>query len=399
MKSSVEVADVFRAWGPAYRQAYGSTMPLRHLRAMTAIEICRTAALGGHVDACDCCGAIRISYNSCRNRHCPKCQSLAKERWVEARKQELLPVPYFHVVFTLPDALRPLALRNQKVVYNLLFKAASQTLTELASDPRHLGAQIGFTAILHTWTQTLIDHPHLHCVVTGGGLSPDGERWVTGREGFFIPVEVLSRLFRGKILAYLRDASNGRKLVFPGDIADLADTAAFQQLLSALYRKAWVVYCKPPFGTPEKTLEYLGRYTHRVAISNDRILKLAGDHVTFRYRDSADDDRVKQMTLSAFEFIRRFLLHVLPDNFVKIRHYGLLSNRNRKGKLRQAQRLLGGTVSDTPDDHEPWRELLHRLTGIDPDLCPCCGKGHMITKEILQPRPSRASPLDQRRCA
>jgi hypothetical protein len=397
MKRSVEVADVFGAWGSAYRQAYGSGMPLRHLRTMTAIEICRTAALGGHVDACDRCGAIRVSYNSCRNRHCPKCQSLAKERWVEARKQELLPVPYFHVVFTLPDALRPLALRNQRVIYNLLFKAAAQTLQELAADPKHLGAQIGFTAILHTWTQTLIDHPHLHCVVTGGGLSPDSKRWVTSREGFFIPVKVLSRLFRGKFLAYLRDAYDSGKLIFPGDIAYLADVTAFQQLLTSLYRKAWIVYCKPPFCTPEKTLEYLGRYTHRVAISNDRILKLTGGRVTFRYRDSADHDRVKQMSLSAFEFIRRFLLHVLPDSFVKIRHYGILSNRNRKGKLVHTQKLLGGAPSDRPHERESWQELLCRLTGLDPAICPCCGQGHMVTKEILGPQPSRASPLAQRR--
>jgi hypothetical protein len=252
---------------------------------------------------------------------------------VEARKQELLPVPYFHVVFTLPDALRPLALRNQKVLYNLLFRAASQTLVELAADPKHLGAQIGFTAILHTWTQTLVDHPHLHCVVTGGGLSPDHKRWITCRKGFFIPIKVVSRLFRGKFLAYLKDAYLAEELVFPGDIAHLAHATGFQQLLSSLYRKAWVVYCKPPFGTPAKTLEYLGRYTHRVAISNDRILKLADERVTFRYRDSADNDSVKQMSLPAFEFIRRFLVHVLPDSFVKIRHYGLLSNRNRKTKL------------------------------------------------------------------
>ena len=224
------------------------------------------------------------------------------------------------MIFTLPDALRPLALRNQKVVYSLLFKAAAQTLLELAADPKHLGAQIGFTAILHTWTQTLIDHPHLHCIVTGGGLSPDGKRWVAGRKDFFVHVKVLSRLFRGKFLAYLSEACDSGKLVFAGDIAYLADVTAFQQLLTALYRKAWVVHCKPPFGTPEKTLEYLGRYTHRVAIGNDRILKLTDDRVTFRYRDSADNDRVKQMTVAAFEFIRRFLLHILPDSFVKIRH-------------------------------------------------------------------------------
>ncbi len=392
MKGSIEVGDIFRAFGESYRQAYGAKMPLRQLRAMTAIEVCRTAALGGHVEACDACGHIRISYNSCRNRHCPKCQSLAKEQWIEARKQDLLPVPYFHVVFTLPEELRPLALRNQKGIYNLLFKAASETLLELAGDPKHLGAQVGFTAILHTWTQTLLDHPHLHCIVTGGGVSPDGERWVAARKGFFIPVKVLSALFRGKFLAYLRDAYEGGKLVFPGRIACLENAVAFNELLTQLYRKAWVVYCKPPLGSPEKVLGYLGRYTHRVAISNDRILRLDGDRVTFRYRDSADGDRIKQMTLSAFEFIRRFLLHILPDGFVKIRHYGILSNRNRKTKLKQIQQAFGTWNERAPDDKPAWQDLLHRLTGIDPRICPHCGKGQMVAKEILRPQSDRSPP-------
>lgn len=392
MKGSIEVGDIFRAFGESYRQAYGAKMPLRQLRAMTAIEVCRTAALGGHVEACDACGHTRISYNSCRNRHCPKCQCLAKEQWIEARKQDLLPVSYFHVVFTLPEELRSLTLCNQKVVYGLIFKAASETLLELAGDPKHLGAQVGFTAILHTWTQTLLDHPHLHCIVTGGGVSPDGARWVASREGFFIPVKVLSALFRGKFLAYLRDAYDRGKLVFPGRISCLENVVAFKEFLTLLYQKAWIVYCKPPMGSPEKVLEYLGRYTHRVAISNDRILRLDGDRVTFRYRDSADGDRIKQMTLSAFEFIRRFLLHILPDGFVKIRHYGILSNRNRKTKLKQTQQVFGTWHERAPDEKPAWQELFHRLTGIDLSICPHCGKGQMVAKEILRPQSDRSPP-------
>jgi hypothetical protein len=392
VKRSSEVADIFRDFGESYRHAYGDRMPLRHLRAMTAIEVCRTAALGGHVDECDQCGAVRISYNSCRNRHCPKCQCLAKEQWIEARKQDLLPVPYFHVVFTLPEELRSLALRNQKGIYNLLFKAASETLLQLAGDPKHLGAQIGFTAILHTWTQTLVDHPHLHCIVTGSGVSPDGDRWIAAREGFFIPVKVLSALFRGKFLAYLKDAYEGGKLVFPGRIACLENVVAFIEFLTQLYRKPWVVYCKPPLGSPEKVLEYLGRYTHRVAISNDRILSLDGDRVTFRYRDSADRDRIKQMTLSAFEFIRRFLLHILPDGFVKIRHYGILSNRNRKTQLRRIQQAFGTWKKPASDDKPVWQDLLHRLIGVDPRICPHCGKGRMLEREILKSQLDRSPP-------
>ena len=270
MKGSTEVADIFRAFGPAYRQAYGAQMPLRQLRAMRAIEVCRTAELGGHVEACDACGMVRINYNSCRNRHCPKCQCLAKERWLEDRKRDVLPVPYFHVVFTLPEELRPLALRNQKVVYNALFKAASETLLALAADAKHLGAQIGFTAILHTWTQTLLDHPHLHCIVPAGGLSADGKQWVAAKERYFLPVRVLSALFRGKFLPCLRTAYKQKRLVFPGEIAPWEATAGFHKLVAQLHQKEWHVYCEPPFGSPENVLSYLGRYTHRVAISNHR---------------------------------------------------------------------------------------------------------------------------------
>ena len=385
MKRSLEVADIFRDFGLAYREAH--EMPLRHLRVMRAIEICRTADLGGHLDQCDHCGTIRISYNSCRNRHCPKCQCLEKERWFEAREKDLLSTPYFHVVFTLPEGLRPLALRNQKVIYSLLFKAVSETLTELARDSNHLGAEIGFMAILHTWSQTLIDHPHLHCLVTGGGLSLDGSRWLRSKKGFFLPVKVLSCLFRGKFLDGLKRVHEAGELRFPGQIEELKEASAFKRLLTNLYRQEWVVYCKPPLKRPEKVMDYLGRYTHRVALSNDRLVKLEGNEVTFRWRDSADNDKIKLLTLEAFEFIRRFLLHVLPEQFVKIRYYGILSHRNRKGKLLRCKRLLGMLIPEQSKQvlKETWQDLLTRITGIDLRICPYCGKGKMIQRETLPP--------------
>jgi len=383
MRCSLEVADVFRSHGLAYRQTH--EMPVRHLRAMRAIEICRTAELGGHVDRCDHCGRLRVSYNSCRNRHCPKCQCLDKERWLDARKRDLLPTAYFHLVFSLPEGLRPLALRNQEVVYNTLFEAASKTLKELTEDPKHLGAGVGFIAILHTWSQTLMDHPHLHCITTGGGLSPDGLRWIPCNAEFFLPVKVLSRLFRGKFLAYLKDAYEKEKLDFSGKIAFLKGKRAFNDLLKELYAREWVVYCKPPFGSAEMVMDYLGRYTHRVAISNDRLVRLEGNQVTFRYRDRNDNDTIKLMTLDPFEFIRRFLLHILPDGFMKIRHYGILSNRNRKTKLALCKKLLGVDCQDDKAEKVSWQDLLTRITGHDPRICPYCGKGKMVLKEILDP--------------
>jgi len=393
MKRSLEVAHIFRAFGAAYRDAHAQEMPLRHLRAMRAIEICRTAELGGHVEECDHCGALRISYNSCRNRHCPKCQCLDKERWLESRKRDVLPTSYFHVVFTLPQGLRPIALRNQRVIYTILFKAASETLKELAKDPTHLGAEIGFIAILHTWSQTLIDHPHIHCIVTGGGLSLDGKRWISCKKSFFIPVKILSRLFRGKFLAYLREAHDSGKLVFPGKIAYLKGKPAFEEMLTDLYRQEWVVYCKPPFKSAETVIDYLGRYTHRVALSNDRLVKFKGNQVTIRYRDSDDSDKIKCMTLDVFEFIRRFLLHILPDQFMKIRHYGILSNRNRNTKLPKCKEILGVSTNEDHEVEKPsWEELLTGITGIDPRLCPHCGKGKMLLKEVLLPTINRAPP-------
>jgi len=386
MRSSPEVADVFRSYGPDYREMHGQGMPLAHLRAMRAIETCRTAALGGHVDECDHCGALRVSYNSCRNRHCPKCQSLDKERWLENRKRDLLPTRYFHIVFTLPQQLRSLALRNQQVVYNLLFRAAAETLKTLAQDPKHLGAQIGFIAVLHTWSQTLMHHPHLHCIVTGGGLSPDGTRWIQPKTDFLIHVKVLSKLFQGKLLAYLKEAWQNGQLSFPGKVAYLQKERSFNDLLSELYKQEWVVYCKHPFPNAEKVMDYLGRYTHRVAISNDRVVKIHNNQVTFRYRDRDDNDKVKLMTLNASEFIRRFLMHVLPDGFMKIRHYGILSNRSRKTKLSTCKALLGVCHPDeTRNAKESWQELLTRITGHDPRICPYCGKGKMILKEVLNP--------------
>lgn len=384
--AQVEVADIFREFGPAYRESHN--LPVRHLRAMSAIERCRTAELGGHVEKCDTCGHIRISYNSCRNRHCPKCQSLPREKWLADRKQDLLPVEYFHIVFTIPDTLNPLALRNQKVIYNILFKAASETLLELGKDPKWLGAEIGFISILHTWGQNLMDHPHLHCVVPGGGLSADGNSWISFREGFFIPVRVLSHLFRGKFLSYLREAYRAGKLKFVGEIRSLGEKHKFQMMMDKLYRQEWVIYCKRPFRNSQHVIEYLGRYTHRVAISNNRIVKVEGGKVTFRWRDYGDRNRIKLMTVDALEFIRRFLLHILPDGFVKIRHYGLLSNRNRKTKLRRCREILGvdSNRKQQSTESESWEELLFRLTGIDPRICPCCGKGRMVAIEILYPK-------------
>ena len=381
----VEVADIVRRHGPEYRKAH--CLPLHHLRVMRAVETCRTAALGGHTDRCEDCGHIEISYNSCRNRHCPKCQTLQKERWIEARGQDLLPVPYFHVVFTIPTELNPLVIMNQRVLYNLLFRSVSETLEALCQNPRHLGAQIGFIGVLHTWGQNLLDHPHIHCVVPGGGLSPDRSRWVSCRRGFFIPVRVMSELFRGKFLDYLKDRFHAGDLIFPGGIAHLGHPGAFSALCGRLYTKKWVVYCKPPFASPEGVLQYLGRYTHRIAISNNRILNVQDGAVSFRWRDYADGDKQKIMTLTAEEFIRRFLLHVLPPRFVRIRHFGLLANRNRKDHIAVCRQLLGSdtTVTKEKDTKETWQELLRRICGIDVTTCPVCKKGKMVMVELLPP--------------
>ena len=381
----IEVADIFREFGPFYRQS--RKLPLRMLKTMRAIEVCRTAELGGHVDECNSCGHLKISYNSCRNRHCPKCQSLAKENWLAERRRDLLPVQYFHIVLTIPDLLNPLALRNQKEIYTILFKAGSETLLELGKDPKYLGADIGFISILHTWGQNLMDHPHLHCIVPGGGLSFEGSRWISSRKKFFVPVKVLSRLFQGKFLAYLKKAYHQNQLQFDGSINSLKEPQNFQVLLNELYQKEWVTYCKPPFGSPLQVLEYLGRYTHRVAISNQRISNFKNGEVTFRWRDYKDGNKNKLMTIDAQEFIRRFLLHILPDNFVKIRHYGLFSNRHRKTKLKRCKEILGVTLDEQEESTSAsWQEVLLKLTGIDHLKCPFCEEGMMVQKEVLYPK-------------
>lgn len=336
-----------------------------------------------------------MSYNSCRNRHCPKCQSLAKAKWLQARQAELLPVEYFHVVFTVPQTVAPVALQNKRVVYGILFRAVAETLLQIAADPRHLGARIGFLAVLHTWGQNLLHHPHLHCVVPGGGVSPDGHRWVPCRPGFFLPVQVLSRMFRGKFLAYLRQAFDGGKLRFDGMLAYLANPAAFRDFLRQARKSIdpelsgteWVVYCKPPFGGPAQVLDYLGRYTHRVAISNHRLVRLEDGKVTFRWKDYRHANRLRLMTLDAHEFIRRFLLHVLPPGFMRLRHYGLLGNRNRARKLSQCQELIQQAQTIPRQDRQipHSKSLSETLTSLSLDTCPACRLGHMVCVEILVP--------------
>ena len=354
---------------------------------MRAIEVCRTAALGGHRDQCDHCGHLEISYNSCRNRHCPKCQTLRKEKWIEARSEDLLPIEYFHVVFTIPSELNHLVLMNQKVMYDLLFRSASETLSELANNPKHLGATVGVIGILHTWGQNLMNHPHIHCIVTGGGLSSDGSRWISCRKGFFLPVRVMSTLFRGKFLDLFKDCFKRGELVFSGSLCHLKDPGSFETFRGHLYHKKWVVYFKPPFDGAKGVIQYLGRYTHRIAISNNRILTVRDGNVSFLWRDYADDNRQKTMTLKASEFIRRFLLHVLPDRYVRIRHFGLLANRNRKNNIALCRKILGGgkTVTKKNVRQETWQEQLFRICSIDVTTCPVCHKGKMYRVALLLP--------------
>ena len=362
-------------------------MPRNALRVMRAIEVCRTAILGGHRDQCDHCGHLEISYNSCRNRHCPKCQTLRKEKWIEARSEDLLPIEYFHVVFTLPSELNPLVSMNRKLMYNLLFRSVFKTLTKLANNPKHLGATVGVIGILHTWGQNLMHHPHLHCIVTGGGLSSDKTRWVSCRKGFFIPVRVMSALFRGKLLDLLKDYFKKDDLVLPDSLSHLKDSGNFETFRKNLYHKKWVVYCKPPFNGPKGVLQYLGRYTHRIAISNNRILSIRDGDVSFLWRDYADNQHQKIMTLKANEFIRRFLLHVLPSRYVRIRHFGLLANRKRKNTIALCRQILGDAKTKTQQNtrKETWQEQLFRICGIDVTLCPVCQKGRMCRIARLLP--------------
>ena len=382
-RPALELAGIFRQHGPAYRQAH--CLPLHQWRLMQAIETCRTAALGGHVEQCGHCQHIRISYNSCRNRHCPKCQSLARARWLEQRKAELLPVEYFHVVFTVPAEIAAIAFYNKEVVYDILFRTTAETLLTIAGDPKHLGAEIGFFAVLHTWGQNLLHHPHLHCVVPGGGLSPDHDRWIACRPGFFLPVRVLSRLFRRLFLEALQKAFAADQLQFFGDLEPLRHPQAFARYLNPLLKTEWVVYAKPPFGGPQQVLEYLGRYTHRVAISNERLVSLENGQVTFRWKDYRHQQRRRVMTIPAQEFIRRFLLHALPPGFTRIRYYGFLANCHRRDKLNLCGELLRAPLAELLPHPADYRDFYAALTARSLRLCPQCGVGTMVRTEILPP--------------
>ena len=356
MRTALEVADIFRAAGPAYRAAHAGHLSLDQLKVMSAIETCRTAIMGGHIEACTDCGHWRVAYNSCRNRHCPRCQGAARRApGLAEREADLLPVGYFHVVFTLPAEVADIALQNKAAVYGLLFQAASETMTTIAADPRHLGARIGITAVLHTWGSAMTHHPHIHMIVPGGGLSPDGSRWMASRPAFLLPVRVLGKLFRRLFLTRLTALHEAGQLAFYGSLAHLADRRAFLRHLAPVRKKRWVVYAKPPFAGPETVLAYLSRYTHRVAISNSRLLRFDESGVTFRYKDyrRAGADRQQTMTIAAEEFMRRFLLHVLPKGFHRIRHYGLLAGATRKARLDHVRQLLGvapPAAADAPDD-------------------------------------------------
>ena len=396
-RPQLEVADVFRRYGAAYRQQHAGSLSRGQRRVMSAIELCRTAALGGHLEECDCCGHPRPAYHSCRNRHCPKCQSLARAQWLEDRQAELLPVEYFHVVFTVPEEIAALAYQNKEVVYGILFRATAETLRTLAADPQHLGAEIGFFAVLHSWGQNLLHHPHLHCVVPGGGLAPDGKRWIACRPGFFLPVNVLSCLFRRLFLDYLQAAFEQGQRHFFSSLERLRDPHAFAHYLAPLRQIDWVVHAKPPFGGPEQVLNYLGRYTHRVAISNNRLLDIEDGKITFRWKDYRHNDRPRVMTLEADEFIRRFLLHVLPDGFQRIRHYGFLAHRYRKAKPALCRQLLGVALTAVVkrQDQPDYRDLYEKLTGRSLRDCPVCHAGHMVVIASL-PASGRPPPLGNR---
>ena len=385
-RPKLEVADVFRRYGESYRQQHGASLSVAQRRVMTAIEVCRTAALGGHLERCDQCGYERNAYNSCRDRHCPKCQCLARAQWIQDRQAELLNVPYFHVVFTIPEQIAAIAYQNREVVYGILFQATAETLKTIAADPQHLGAEIGFFAVLHTWGQNLQVHPHLHCVVPGGGLSPDGQRWVSCRPNFFLPVRVLGHLFRRLFLKSLQKAFDSGKLHFFAALESFRQPEVFAELVARMKACEWVVYAKRPFAGPQQVLDYVGRYTHRVAISNHRLLDMENGQVRFQWKDYRDDGKIKTMTLSADEFIRRFLLHVLPNGFQRIRYYGLLGNRYRKEKLAQCRRLLGMSPAEQTDPsptEKDYRDRYEELTGNSLHQCPQCQQGRMLVAAIL----------------
>jgi predicted Zn-ribbon and HTH transcriptional regulator len=372
-RRGVELADIFRVHGESYRRAH--PLPVSHLKVMQAVERCRTVALGGHIERCDSCGFERPAYNSCRNRHCPKCQSLAKVKWLDKQKSELLPVGYFHLVFTLPHELNALILTNKKILLSHLFKAVGETLVDFGHT--RLGGQIGFITMLHTWDQTLLDHFHLHCLVPAGALSYDQKRWSPAGKNFLFPVKALSVVFCGKFLDLLKSACARNKLLFVGQSASLADPVAVKLLIDALRKKPWVVYAKKPFGSPVHVLDYLGRYTHRVALSNDRILSSCNRDVTFSYRDRKNKNRKKTMTLDAHEFIRRFLLHVIPKGFVRVRHFGFLANRS-KSLLSKCRQLLDLNPALPKLPSKSVHELMLQLTGIDMTRCPLCQKGTLV---------------------
>lgn len=384
-----DVAEVFRRFGDGYRQRRGASMSTAQRRAMSAIELCRTAALGGHVERCDSCEHQRIAYNSCRNRNCPKCQSLARVRWLADRQAELLDTPYFHVVFTVPDEVAAIAFQNRPIVYDILFRAVAETLRTIAADPDHLGAEIGFLAVLHTWGQSLLHHPHLHCLVPGGGISPDGSRWVACRRGFFLPVRVLSRLFRGLFLHYLDKAFAAGQLGFFASLLPLRKRSAFLDHLAPARRTEWVVFAKAPFAGPQQVLDYVGRYTHRIALSNNRLLAIDGGKVRFRWKDYRHGNNHGVMALNADEFIRRFLIHVLPDSFHRIRYYGFLCNRQRESKLARCRELLGMMRAEPAARSPGGCRLDEVLTAPAPALCPACSHGTMLVVEVLPRHPGK----------
>jgi hypothetical protein len=375
-RPTLEVADILRARGDHFLDRYRSSFGFQQRKAFRAIQRCRTAALGGHVDVCSQCGRQEISYNSCRNRNCPKCQTQARQRWLAARERELLATDYFHVVFTVPHELNVLALDNPRLFYDLLFTASAQTLLEVAADPHHLGAEIGVISILHTWGQNLLLHPHIHCAIPAGGLSPDRKRWIRSRDRFFLPVKILSRVFRGKFLASLKRLYRNKELHCAGPSATLAEPQPFAQLLRRLYRQDWVVYAKPAFSGPMQVLRYLGRYTHRVAISNHRLLAFDGEHVTFRWKDYAHGGKHGQMKLRACEFLRRFFLHVLPKAFVRIRHFGFLANRFRAARLSLCRQLL------TPLSHTADSKTTPATCENSLWQCPSCGAAMIILQRF-----------------
>jgi hypothetical protein len=358
-------------------------LPLNIHKTLSAIKYCRTSALGGHVYQCDNCGEIKISYNSCRNRHCPKCQTFDKEKWIYERSKSLLPTHYFHIVFTVPEQLNSLILFNQKELYAIFFASVSETLIELAKDKKYLSADLGFTSILHTWGQNLMNHPHIHCIVPGGGLSLDKSKWIKSKKKFFIPVKVLSKKFRGKFLYYVNQLFLKNKLKFSANISELSSKDVFNQFKDSLYEKEWIVYSKPPFGGAKHVLQYLSRYTHRVAISDNRIIKVNNEHVVFKWRDYKDNNKEKVMMLKPQEFIRRFTMHILPDRFVKIRHYGILGNRNKQLKLKRCLEIF--RVKPKEDDSLSSAELFFKLTGIKIGMCKVCEKGNLIKKDKLMP--------------